>query len=357
MDRIRGGGQDAAALSAIRAPRAFVLRSDAGVEATVLDWGATLARLRAPDRDGRLADVVLGFDDLGAYQGPHPSLGGIVGRFANRIAGARFALDGREHRLVANDGPHCLHGGSPGFDRVFWDVDAAGASAVELRLQSPAGDQGFPGALDVRVRYSIAGGALAIETRAETSAATVVSLASHAYWNLEDGGASPILAHQLMVAAERYTPVDASGIPTGAIQPVAGTPLDFRTPRAIGERIEALVPLRGGYDHNFALDVPRDFAARLVAPESGRALTVRTTLPGLQLYAGSCFDGARRFRAAFATPRFGALALEAQQFPNAPNEPGFPSARLDPGEIAEHSTVYELGWDASPSPGFDGSRQ
>jgi aldose 1-epimerase len=342
VDRVRRGGQD---LNGERAPRAFVLRSDAGLEATILDWGATLARLRAPARDGRLVDVVLGFDDPAAYRGAHPYLGAVVGRFANRIGGARFAIDGREHRLAANDGPHCLHGGPTGFDRRFWDVASAGADAVELRLASPAGDQGFPGALDVRVRYRLVGGALHLETRATTDAATVVSLASHAYWNLEDGGASPILDHRLAIAAERYTPIAADGIPTGAIEPVAGTPFDFRTPRAIGERIAALVPSRGGYDHNFALAAGAAVAARLVAPRSGRSLAVRTTLPGLQLYTGSCFDGTRVFRSGVATPRFGAVALEAQQFPDAPNRPGFPSARLDPDSVQEHRTVYELGFD------------
>ena len=329
-----------------RAPHACLLRSDAGLEATILDWGATLARLRVPDREGRLVDVVLGFDDLRAYQGPHPSVGGIVGRYANRIAGARFTLDGREHALGANDGPHCLHGGPPGFDRRFWDAEASGASEVLLRLVSPDGDQGFPGRLEVSLRWRLVANALHLETRATCDAPTVVSLASHAYWNLEDGGATPILEHRLAIAAARYTPIDTAGIPTGAIEPVAGTPLDFAAPRAIGERIEALVPLRGGYDHDFVLDAPGDpsrVAARLVAPRSGRSLTLRTTLPGLQLYTGSCFDGTREFRRGVRTPRFGALALETQQLPDAPNQPRFPSARLDPGGVYDHTTVYEVG--------------
>ena len=326
-------------------PRAFVLRSDAGLEATILDWGATLARLRAPDRDGRPGDVVLGFDDPAAYQAPHPYVGALVGRFANRIAGARFELDGRAHRLAANDGPHCLHGGAVGFDRRTWDVTDVGPTEIELALASADGDQGFPGALDVVARYRLVGSALHMETRAVARDATVVSLASHAYWNLADGGASAILDHRLAIAAERYTPVDASGIPTGAIEPVAGTPFDFRAPRAIGERIAPLVPSRGGYDHNFALDAGAAFAARVVEPRSGRVLTVRTTLPGLQLYTGGCFDGTRAFRAGTATPRYGALALEAQQFPNAPNEPSFPSARLDPGQPWHHRIVYALSVD------------
>jgi aldose 1-epimerase len=328
-----------------RTPRAFVLRSETGLEATFLDWGATLARLRVPDRDGRPVDVVLGFDDLRAYQGSHPYLGATVGRYANRIANARFALDGRSHALPANDGPHCLHGGRSGFDRRFWEAEPDGERALLLTLRSPDGDQGFPGTLDVALRCALEGDALRLETRLESDAPTVASLACHAYWNLEDGGATPILEHRLEVAASRHTPIDGAGIPTGAIEPVAGTPLDFRTPRAIGDRIEALVPLRGGYDHNFALDAPGDatrVAARLVAPRSGRVLTVRTTLPGLQLYTGSCFDGGSAFRPGVRTPRFGALALETQQFPNAPNEPGFPSARLDPGAPHEHLTVYQI---------------
>jgi len=342
VDRVRRGGQG---LTSDRTPRAFVLRSDAGLEATILDWGATLARLRAPDRAGRPADVVLGFDDLRAYRGAHHRLGAVIGRFANRIAGARFALDGREHRLVANDGPHCLHGGAVGFDRVFWEVEAAGDAVVALRLASPDGDQGFPGALDVRVEYRLAGTALSFGVRAETSAPTVVSVTNHAYWNLQDGGGSAVLDHRLQISAERYAPVRADGIPTGALEPVADTALDFRALRAIGERIAALVPSRGGYDHPFALDGPGGVAARLVAPRSGRVLTIRTTLPCLQLYSGSAFDGSRAFRAGVATPRFGVVALETQHFPNAPNEPRFPSARLDPGATYAHETVYELGSD------------
>lgn len=342
MGRLRGGGED---LSGLRAPRAFLLRGAAGLEATILDWGATLARLRAPDRDGRPGDVVLGFDEPRAWQGAHPYLGAIVGRFANRIAHARFSLDGRTHVLPANDGAHTLHGGPNGFDRRFWEVESASDTEVALRLHSPAGDQGFPGALDASVRYRIEANMLRIETSAACDAPTVVSLASHAYWNLEDGGASEALAHEIEIAASRYTPIDAAGIPTGDVAPVGGTPFDFRAPHALGERIAALVPERGGYDHNFALDAPGDLArpaARVRAPRSGRTLTLRTTLPGLQLYAGSCFDGTQAFRDGVRTPRFGAIALEAQQFPDAPNQPGFPSARLDPGAVAKHVTVYEL---------------
>ena len=344
MGGVSGGGQDRSAVT--RAPATFALHSTKGLEATIGAFGATLLRLRAPDRRGRLGDVVLGFDDPREYLGPHPYLGGIVGRFANRIAEARFVLDGVAFALAPNDGPHCLHGGPTGFDRAFWDGDAVGAGAVELRLVSPDGDQGFPGKLSVRAIYRLDGDALRLELRATSDAPTVVSLASHAYWNLDDGGATPILAHRLEIAAGHYAPVTASGIPTGSLGTVAGTPFDFRLPRAIGERRALLGDARGGYDHTFALDAPGDVtrrAARLVSPRSGRVLTVRTTLPSLQLYDGSCFDGGRAFRGGVRTPRNGAVALEAQHFPNAPNEPRFPSARLDPGNTYEHTTVYELG--------------
>ena len=331
---------------AARALRSFALRSDAGLEATILCHGATLMRVRVPDAHGRLGDVALGFDDPRAYLGPHPYLGGIVGRFANRIASARFALGDRIFPLTANDGPHTLHGGSRGFDKVTWDGEPLGDAAVELRYRSRDGDEGFPGNLDARVTYRLDGAALRIECRATTDAPTVVSLASHAYWNLEDGGASAILDHSLQIAASQYTPIDASGIPTGRLDPVAGTPFDFTTPQRVGARIESLLAQRGGYDHNFALDHAGDAAqpaARLSAPRSGRTMTLSTTLPGLQLYSGSCFDGAQRFRDGVATPRFGALALEAQHFPNAPNEPSFPSSRLLPGEEYVHTTVYAFG--------------
>lgn len=321
----------------------FALRSNAGLEATILCHGATLMRLRVPDAHGRLGDVVLGFDDPRAYLGPHPHLGGIVGRYANRIAGARFKLGGRAFALAANDGAHTLHGGTRGFDSVAWEGASLGDDAVELRHRSADGDQGFPGKLEARVIYRLVGATLRIECSATTDAPTVVSLASHAYWNLDDGGATPILDHALSIAASRYTPIDADGIPTGRIESVAGTPFDFQASHTIGARIDALLAERGGYDHNFALDHAGDIAqpaARLVAARSGRAMTLFTTLPGLQLYSGSCFDGAAHFRDGIATPRFGALALETQHFPNAPNEPAFPSAQLLPGDVYDHSTVY-----------------
>ena len=329
-------------LSRADAFQAIWIRAD-GLEAAVIPYGATLVRLRAPDRDGRSGDVVLGHAELSAYRGAPSHLGSTVGRYANRIAGARFALDGREYRLEANDGPNHIHGGSTGLSRVVWDAEAD-AAQVRLRYHSPDGEEGYPGNLDVRVTYALRASALRIEYRATSDAPTVVSLTNHAYWNLADGGARPVLDHELEIAASRYTPVDARGIPTGAIEPVAGTPLDFRGPRRVGERIAALLPARGGYDHNYALDRPGldAVAARVRARASGRALEVRTTLPGLQLYTANSLDGRFACAGGVRPGRWSALCLETQQFPDAPNQPRFPSARLDPGAAYQHTTVYTL---------------
>jgi aldose 1-epimerase len=226
--------------------------------------------------------------------------------------------------------------------RVVWHVDAS-ASEVRLRYRSPDGEAGYPGTLEVGVTYAFGeDAALHIEYRATTDAPTVVSLTNHGYWNLADGGAGSVGDHELQIAASRYTPVDARGLPTGELAPVAGTPLDFTEPHRIGERIAALVAARGGYDHNFALDRPGldAVAARVLAPTTGRVLEVRTTLPGLQLYTANSLDGRFVCAGGVRPGRWSALCLETQQFPDAPNQPSFPSARLDPGEVYAHTTVY-----------------
>jgi aldose 1-epimerase len=330
--------------------RPILLRSEAGVEAEVLPFGATLARLRAPDRAGRLGDVVLALTAPADYRGSHPHLGSTVGRYANRIGGACFVLDGRRHELPANDGPHHLHGGPRGLGRRPWRelerYALPGGAGVTLGLESPDGDEGHPGAVSITVRYALdRAGALRIDYHAVTDAPTVLSLANHAYFHLDDAGASPVLDHRLWLRASRYAPVDASGLPTGALEPVAGTPFDFTTPRALGERIQALVPLRGGYDHPYALDAPGELAApaaRLVAPRSGRVLTVHTTQPSLQLYTGNFLDGALPCRDGVRPGRWSAVCLETQAFPNAPNEPRFPSARVEPDHPYHHTTVYQV---------------
>jgi aldose 1-epimerase len=330
----------------------FVLANAAGTRAELTSWGASLVRLLARDRTGRLGDVVLGFDTLEPYLGPHPHLGGTIGRYANRIARGRFPLDGREVVLDANQPPHHLHGGVVGFDRVVWRADEVREHdrvGVCFSHRSPDGDQGYPGGLAVVVHYRLgADDALRIDFEASADAPTVANLTHHSYWNLRDGGASGILDHELFVDASAWTPVDRDGIPTGAIEPVEGTPLDFRSPRRIGERIADLAGLRGGYDHNFVLGgvVPAATgsspAARLRDPASGRVLEVHASQPGLQLYTGNFLDGSLVGRGGVRYRRHHGLCLETQHFPDSPNHPSFPTTRLAPGETYHHTTVYLL---------------
>jgi aldose 1-epimerase len=322
------------------------LSDGSGLEARLSPWGATLVSLRAPDREGRTGEVVLGFDSERDYRGIHPHFGGTIGRYANRIAGGRFELDGRVHRLACNDPPNHLHGGPGGFDRVVWSARSDGRRC-ELRYTSPDGEEGYPGRLDVDVVYTLAEAALRIDLGAESDAPTVVNLTHHSYFNLlNGGGGSDVLDHELWIAAEHYTQVRRDGIPTGEILPVAGTPLDFRAPTRIGARLERLADGRGGYDHNFVLErsgAGLELAARVLEPRSGRTLEVHTTQPGLQLYGGQFLDGSLRGRGGVAYERFAGLCLEPQHFPDSPNRPGFPSTRLEPGERWEHTILYRLG--------------
>jgi aldose 1-epimerase len=321
------------------------LESPSGLSAELLPFGATLARLRVPDRDGRPGDVVLGFDAPEAYRGAHPHLGCAIGRYANRIAGARFVLDGREVRLAANEGAHQLHGGRRGLHRVAWEAERVARGAergVRFTARSPDGDEGWPGALDVEVTYWVGDACeLRIEMRARSDAATFVSLTHHAYWNLRDGGAGDVLAHELELAADERLALDAERIPTGALLPVRGTPWDFTALRPIGAR---LGETRGGYDDCFALrggEGRLRAAARLCDPESGRALELHTTAPALQLYTANGF-GALAGRGGAVYRRHHGVCLEPQRFPDAPNHPHFPSARLDPGEVYAWTTLLRF---------------
>ncbi|MBW2413776.1 MAG: galactose mutarotase [Deltaproteobacteria bacterium] len=320
----------------------FQLENGKGLRARVSTFGATLLSLHAPDRDGSPGPVVLGFDDPSRYLEPHPHLGATVGRYANRIAGGRFDLDGRDVQLTRNEGPHHLHGGEAGFGRVEW-VGRAEPGGVRLEYVSSDGEEGYPGRLHAEVTYRLTeANELRIDWRAHSSRSTVVNLTHHSYFNLRDGGTSPVLDHELQVNADAFTPVDARGIPTGELDPVEGTALDFREPRRLGERIESLVPERGGYDHNFALlaEGGLSWAARLRDPVSGRALEVRTTQPGLQLYTGNFLDGQ-------PWPRWHGVCLETQHFPDSPNWLHFPSTRLEPGEEYAETVVYAFSVDGS----------
>lgn len=292
----------------------YTLTSSTGVELSVIAYGAAIQELRLADG----ANVVLGYDTLDEYVAGRDFRGATVGRYANRIADGTFVLDGVRHDLPRNDGEHSLHGGPQGFHARVWSVVDAGDARLSLRYVSADGEMGYPGTLTVEVTYALAGDAIRIDYRARTDAPTVVNLANHAYWNLAGGGT--IDGHVLTLGASRYTPVDATLIPTGEIADTDRTRFDFREGRV----------LDGGYDTNFVLD-GAGFAARLDEPASGRRLEVRTTEPGLQVYTGDMLGA----------PRTG-LALETQHFPDSPNRPEFPSTVLRPGAELRSSTTYAV---------------
>jgi len=332
---------------------AVVLDNGAGVTATVLAYGATLQGLTLAGRDGAVADVVLGHDTIAPYLQTPFFLGVTVGRFANRIRRGRFALDGVDYQVSLNDGANSLHGGARGFDKRLWSLqapvaDAEGAS-VRLSRTSPDGEEGFPGTLDVAVSYRLGrDNVLSIAYEATTDRPTVVSLTNHALYNLRGGGTA--LEAELMVEADDFTPVDEGLIPTGERQPVAGTPFDFRNARrlddAVRDATDAQIRLGRGYDHNFALRggvtaAPR-FVARLYDRRSGRGIDIATTKPGLQLYTGNFFDGTLIGKGGHSYRQGDGVALETQHFPDAPNRPTFPSARLNPGEVYRHTSLYRL---------------
>ena len=328
----------------------FTLRNANGVEVVLSSLGAAIHSIRTPDRGGRTADVVLGFDTFDEWTANPPFFGVIVGRYANRIAGGRFSLDGAAYTLATNDGPNHLHGGPRGFDKRVWQaepLDAEGSNAVRFTYESPDGEEGYPGTLAVSVVYALTpDNALRLDYTATTDKATVVNLSNHAYFNL--AGAGTVLDQQLQIHADRYTPVDASLIPTGELASVDGTPFDFRELTAIGARIAADHPqirIGGGYDHNFVLNGTSGqlrSVARAVDPASGRTLDVQTTEPGVQLYSGN-FGSPIVGRHGEAYPRHGAFCLETQHFPDSPNQPAFPSTVLRPGETFHSTTVFTFG--------------
>lgn len=297
-----------------------------GTRVRVLTYGGIVQSVEVPDRDGAVADVVLGFGDVAGYvDQPGPYFGALVGRYANRIAGGSFELDGRVYALARNNGPNCLHGGVRGFDKWVWDAEAVGSDGAGVRLSrvSPDGEEGFPGRLDVAVTYVVdERGALRISYEATTDAPTVVSLTNHTYWNLAGAGSGSAEGHELRVGASYVTPVDGDLIPTGELAAVEGTRFDFREARKVGS----------GLDHNFVLD-GGGVAAELYEGGSGRVLSVTTSEPGMQVYTADHLDG----------EPFGAgagVALETQRFPDSPNRGEFPSAVVRPGEVFRSETVY-----------------
>jgi aldose 1-epimerase len=329
------------------------LRTADGFEVRIITYGAALQALLVPDRHGKPEDVVLGFDDLAAYAVPRRYYGATVGRYANRIAGAGFELDGERFVLAANEAPNALHGGVEGFSRKIWSVVATEdgvAPAVTLACHSPDGEEGYPGALDVRATYRItAPGELSIDYSASTSRPTVISLTNHSFFNL-DGAANDhdILSHRLTLHADSFLPISEQRIPlSDAPQSVAGTPFDFRDAQTIGARMQDADEQlkRGrGYDHNFCLheNAGLRLAATVAAPQSGRTMELHTNQPGLQFYSGNYLDGSIVGKYGRPHRQFAGLCLEPQNFPNAPNRPDFPSARLDPGETWRNQTLYRF---------------
>jgi aldose 1-epimerase len=318
------------------------------VTAKVMTYGALLTELHVPDRGGKPADVVLGFDNLQGYLAGHPYFGATIGRVANRIAGGKFTLKGKEYTLAKNDGPNTLHGGLKGFDKVAWKaevVDSPSGVAVRFTYRSPDGEEGFPGNLTASVTYTLTGqNELRLDYTATTDQATPVNLTNHSYFNLAGPGSGPILGHELMLAADQYTPVDDTLIPTGQTAPVKGTPLDFTSPTAIGARIDQLKGEPGGYDHNFVLrgGGALPLAARAYDPRSGRVLEMFTTEPGVQFYSGNFLDGKLTGKGGIAYKKHQGFCLEAQHFPDSVHHPNFPSVVLEPGKTYTQTTVYKF---------------
>jgi aldose 1-epimerase len=331
----------------------YVLRNANGVEAAVTNYGGVLVSLRAPDRAGRLADVVLGYDTLAGYLADTTYQGALVGRYANRIAGGKFTLDGKTYTLATNNGPNAIHGGLKGFNSVVWaarDVSTREAPALELTYVSRDGEEGYPGTMTARAVYTLTDkNELRVDYTATADKPTIVNLTNHAYFNLTGSPASDVLGHEVTIVADRFTPVNADMIPTGELRPVEGTPFDFRKPAAIGARIGAKdeqLELGRGYDHNYVLGAapsaePR-LAARAYEPKSGRELEVWTTEPGVQLYTGNWLAPPVKGKGGVVyAPRTG-FCLETQHFPDSPNRPEFPSTVLRPGQTFRSTTVYKF---------------
>jgi aldose 1-epimerase len=321
----------------------YTLKS-AQIEVRVMAYGAKLVSIKTADRNGKMADVVLGYDTLeGFLNDTSTHFGSIVGRFGNRIALGKFSIDGKNYQIPINNGVNALHGGPMGFDRYVWDAKEV-ANGVEFTHVSPDGDMGFPGTLTAKVKYTIAGNTLHIDYSATSDHATIVNLTNHAYFNLHGDDAGNILDLKLELNADRYTPVDGGLIPTGVLAPVAGTPLDFRKAEVVGTRIDSdfeQIKLGGGYDHNFVLNGNAGtlrLAAIVTDPVSGRKMTVETTEPGIQFYSGNFLDGTFTGRHGVKYGKHSGFCLETQHFPDAPNHPSFPSTLLRPG-VTRHSTT------------------
>ena len=325
----------------------YTLKNNNGMTAKVTTFGGILVLLVIPDKDGNSSDVVMGYDSLEEYINDTATyFGSTVGRYAGHIVGAKFTLDGREYKLAANDGANHLHGGNRGYNKVVWDseeIQIANSVGVELKYLSKDGEERYPGNLNVSVTYSLTDdNELRIDYEAVTDKATPVSLTNHSYFNLAGHGSGDVLSHELMIAADNFNPAGDDLAPTGEVRSVKNTGMDFTQPTAVGARI-AEVP--GGYDHNYALnntDGSTALAASLTCPKTGRMMEVYTTEPALQFYGGNFLDGTIKGKGGAIYNKHGALCLEAQQFPDAPNNPHFPSAILEPNQKYTQKTIYKF---------------
>lgn len=325
----------------------YTITNENGMIVKIINYGGIITHLYVPDHDGNLTDVVLGYDSLQGYLDETPYFGAIIGRYGNRIANGKFELDGKTYELATNDGQHHLHGGVKGFDKVVWhanDFIHPDSAGVILSYLSEDGEEGYPGNLEATVTYTLTNDdELRIDYEAETDKPTIVNLTHHSYFNLKGQGEGDILDHQLQILADRYTPVDKTLIPTGVQQRVEQSAMDFRVPNSIGSRI---ADMEGGYDHTWVLDkydgTTMRIVARLTDPESGRKLEVYSDQPGLQFYSGNFLDGSITGKEGKFYHKHYGLCLETHHYPDSPNQPGFPTTKLKPGEKYETTTIYKF---------------
>ncbi|MBN1299957.1 MAG: galactose mutarotase [Melioribacteraceae bacterium] len=327
----------------------YTISNNNGLSADIINYGAIVVSLNVPDRSGNADDIIFGFEDLEGYEKDNSFQGSIVGRYGNRIREGKFKIDGTEYQLSLNDGPNHLHGGFKGFNKVLWTVEGHSKNLVKLSYLSADGEEGYPGNVKIEVTYTLTDkNELQIDYKGTTDAVTILNPTSHCYFNLTGNPESSILDHELMINADKFTPVDNTLIPTGEIIPVEGTPMDFREPALIGKRINEdtdQIKYGRGYDHNWVLnDYTGDVrsAATLYDSSSGRFMEVLTDQPGLQFYSGNFLDGSMIGKSGKKYNWRTALCLEAQKYPDSPNKPEFPSAVLKPGEVYKQSTIYKF---------------
>ena len=323
----------------------YTLTNANKMEVDIINYGGIVTAIRAPDKDGTIENVTLGFDSLAKYVGENPNFGALIGRYGNRIANGKFELNGKTYTLATNDGDNHLHGGKVGFDDVLWEPKMTDEGVLELHYVSEDMEEGYPGELDVTVTYTLTDqNELKIDYEATTTKATPVNLTNYTYFNLTGNMDSTVLDHQVKLHADQYTPVDEELIPTGEIASVEGTPFDFTDFHSIGERIDQIDGR--GYDHNFVLNQPTAdsvfLAATVYSPASGREMKVFTTEPGVQFYTGNFLDGSLESPAGIPFEQHSGFCLETQHFPNAPNEADFPSTILEPGDTYNTTTIYQF---------------